>query len=334
LDSQGGEGGGIFFFEPGILTSQPGATGFVAEVILTNTILAQNQAATGPDCFNVLNSFGFNLFGTDAGCTIFGVDPSDKLNIPPELGPLQDNGGPTFTHGLMETSPAIDMGNDSIGCQAPDFNAIINSFDFTNVDLLRDQRNFPRPIAVLDPTNPICDIGAFEFQVFDFTVTKDDGLNGATIPVGTVFDYTITVTNNGPGSATAVTLNDSLPAGMSFGSVTPSQGTCTGGAVISCDLGDLALGATATITVTVTATATGTFTNIATITLNNPFQQQLTKTAQVTTTVGGEFVEGSGFHCDMQHGTVNPSPRFVLALGLMSLLTLGVYMVLRRRTNE
>ena len=33
--------------------------------------------------------------------------------INPKLGPLQDNGGPTFTHALLATSPAIDAGNDA-----------------------------------------------------------------------------------------------------------------------------------------------------------------------------------------------------------------------------
>ena len=33
-------------------------------------------------------------------------------NTAPMLGPLQDNGGPTFTHALLPGSPAIDAGTD------------------------------------------------------------------------------------------------------------------------------------------------------------------------------------------------------------------------------
>ena len=32
-------------------------------------------------------------------------------NINPQLGPLQNNGGPTLTHALLPNSPAINTGN-------------------------------------------------------------------------------------------------------------------------------------------------------------------------------------------------------------------------------
>ena len=35
----------------------------------------------------------------------------DQINTNPMLGPLQNNGGPTFTHGLLTGSPAIDAGD-------------------------------------------------------------------------------------------------------------------------------------------------------------------------------------------------------------------------------
>ena len=33
------------------------------------------------------------------------------MPINPQLGPLANNGGPTMTHALLATSPAIDKGN-------------------------------------------------------------------------------------------------------------------------------------------------------------------------------------------------------------------------------
>jgi uncharacterized repeat protein (TIGR01451 family) len=209
---------------------------------------------------------------------------------------------------LLLGSPAIDMGNDA-GCMAPTIPAdpadlLLNTGVGPEAELLRDQRNFPRPIAVLDPNVPRCDIGAFEFQTFTFGLTKADDSGGVPVPVGDNFDYLITVTNNGPGTASNVTINDPLPANVGFVSASPSQGSCAGiGNVVSCDLGNLAVGATATVTVTVTAVEAGTFTNIATLTLTNPSQQTLTLTAQVTTTISGGIVEGSGVHCELQRGT-------------------------------
>jgi uncharacterized repeat protein (TIGR01451 family) len=330
-----GEGGGIYFNTASISMSLPGTTGLFS-VGLGNTILAQNLADLGPDCFDELVSFGFNLFGDTSNCGITNVTTNpDQTNPAPGLGPLQDNGGPTQTHGLFDDSPAIDMGNNIDGCEAPDFDEIIDNGNFSSFVLDRDQRDFLRPIAILDPNDPICDVGAFEFQAFGFVVTKDDGLGGEEIPVDTQFDYTITVTNNGPGTATDVVLDDPLPLGMDFVSVNTTQGACAAiGQVIGCDLGDLAVGETATITVTVIATETGSFTNIVTVTLNNPFQQQLTETAQVTTNVGGIFVFGSGFHCGLQHGAVQSSPGLTAALGLMALAVLGIPLVLRGRASR
>ena len=76
--------------------------------------------------------------------------------------------------------------------------------------------------------------------LIDLFVTKDDlpdpvQLNGQ-------LTYTIVVGNNGPDAATQVTLADPLPAGTSFVSVSTTQGSCTGGALISCNLGTVAKG--------------------------------------------------------------------------------------------
>jgi len=109
---------------------------------MRNTILANNRADNGGNdlCGNITAS-GYNLIGDPRGGT--GFDKTDLLNVNPILGPLQDNGGPTFTHALLPGSPAIDAGD-------PDF---IGPLGF-------DQRGegFPRIV------NGIVDIGAFEVQ--------------------------------------------------------------------------------------------------------------------------------------------------------------------------
>lgn len=67
--------------------------------------------------------------------------------IYPMLGPLADNGGPTWTHALLPGSPAIDAGDPAL-CEAT------------------DQRGVARPKNGDGDGNPVCDIGAFEA---DFT---------------------------------------------------------------------------------------------------------------------------------------------------------------------
>src|SRR5262249_36999795 len=44
---------------------------------------------------------------------------------------------------------------------------------------------------------------------------------------GSLVTYTVIVTNKGPGEATHVVMEDTLPAGLIFVSATPSQGTVT-----------------------------------------------------------------------------------------------------------
>jgi N-acetylneuraminic acid mutarotase len=56
-----------------------------------------------------VTSRGHNVSSDDAGGFLTG--PGDQINTNPLLGPLQDNGGPTFTHALLVGSPAIDAGD-------------------------------------------------------------------------------------------------------------------------------------------------------------------------------------------------------------------------------
>ncbi len=84
------------------------------------------------------------------------------------------------------------------------------------------------------------------------------------VAVGAVLTYTLSITNNGPADATGVTVTDTLPGTVTFGTATPSQGSCSQAAgVVTCPLGTILVSATATITITVTPTTPGTITNVA-----------------------------------------------------------------------
>jgi uncharacterized repeat protein (TIGR01451 family) len=89
-------------------------------------------------------------------------------------------------------------------------------------------------------------------------------LAGATNPAPKIspFTYTITVTNNGPGNATGVTVTNPLPVGLVFVSATTSQGsTAFSGGALRVNVGTLAIGAGAVITLTVNATNTAIITD-------------------------------------------------------------------------
>lgn len=92
------------------------------------------------------------------------------------------------------------------------------------------------------------------------------------VTLGEPLTYTLTITNHGPSDATGVVVTDTLPAGVRVISAIPSQGSgclLREHSVVTCDLRDLALGASATITFVVTPiTATGTLTHTAIVSAN------------------------------------------------------------------
>ena len=124
-------------------------------VSLRNTIVASSSsgASGGPDVGGSITSQGYNLIGNNGGATIAPIQSTDQIGtsaspINPGIGPLQDNGGPTFTHAVLSGSRARDKGHSS--------------------GRSSDQRGLPRPVD-----NPIIpnaaggdgsDIGAFEME--------------------------------------------------------------------------------------------------------------------------------------------------------------------------
>jgi uncharacterized repeat protein (TIGR01451 family) len=125
----------------------------------------------------------------------------------------------------------------------------------------------------------------------DMSVTK----TASPDPVarGGTLTYHLTVTNNGtpamPATTSGVTLTDTLPAGVTFVSATPSSGTCSGTATVTCNLGIFPSGATASvdIVVTVVTNASGTLTNTATVVAATTDPTPSNNTATVVTTIGG-----------------------------------------------
>jgi uncharacterized repeat protein (TIGR01451 family) len=82
------------------------------------------------------------------------------------------------------------------------------------------------------------------------------------VPAGGNLTYTIEASNAGPASAAEVAVTDVLPAGLTFVSATPSQGTCTEQeGLVTCTLGGLAPGAAATVVLEVVAESPGTVVN-------------------------------------------------------------------------
>jgi len=102
-------------------------------VQLHNTIVAGNSAATGPDASGFFES-SYSII-EDQSDVVF--NSGSAIAGSPNLGPLTDNGGPTETHAITNTSLAFNAG-DPLDCPET------------------DQRGVDRPQL------GVCDIGAFE----------------------------------------------------------------------------------------------------------------------------------------------------------------------------
>jgi hypothetical protein len=129
-------------------------------LMIGDTIL--NAGAAGGNIYNysgTVTSDGYNLSsdaaGGDSTTGPGGLLNSTKdiRNTNPLLGPLQNNGGPTWTCALLPGSPAIDAGK----CNA-----------ITNLVCATDQRGYPRVVILPDypivPGGDGSDIGAYELQ--------------------------------------------------------------------------------------------------------------------------------------------------------------------------
>ena len=114
---------------------------------IRSTILGENSATSGPECYGTLNSQDYNLIETTGGIIIGGTTTHNKTNTPANLGPLQANGHYTRTHMPNSSSPAINNGDDAI------LNAPLN--------ITTDQRLLTRK------TYAGVDIGAVEAEAYE-----------------------------------------------------------------------------------------------------------------------------------------------------------------------
>ena len=123
--------------------------------------------------------------------------------------------------------------------------------------------------------------------VADLAVVKSAPAN---VTAGGTFTYTLHVTNNGPATATGVTLTDPIPAGLEPIVARGPQGACSiTGQALSCALGTLNAGEARDVEVDVRATfavAGQTVSNTATVKGNEADEQPANDTSTAPTTVG------------------------------------------------
>ena len=164
-------------------TGTSGISTIVGNVSPHNSIVANND---GTNNFSgAITSLGYNLANDWNGVTTQASD----LTADPELGPLADNGGDTWTHApLAGNSPPVD-GGDPAFC------------------LPVDQRDEIRPRGLAG------DIGAVERQPTLLSLEKS--VTPATdVPYHGVVTYTVVIHNPDVVPEANLLMTDTLPAGV------------------------------------------------------------------------------------------------------------------------
>ena len=146
---------------------------------IKNTIVANPQAGLNCGAISATNSQGNNLEYPGTSCNF--TASGDKQNQNPQLGTLQNNGGPTQTHALLAGSAAIDGGTNT-GCPAT------------------DQRGVLRPRDGDSNGSYFCDIGAYEAPGTLLPPSNDNFVNAQTISGPTTVSQTSTTAGTTAGA--------------------------------------------------------------------------------------------------------------------------------------
>ena len=142
------------------LSGNSAAPGYGGAISNTGTLkIGDTILNAGPSGVNIYNlglgtmiSLGYNLSSDNGGgyLTVTG----DRINTDPRLGPLQNNGGPTFTHLPASNSPAIDAGDPTpaMDQRGPGFVRVMNGrIDIGAVEAQATPTPTPTPTATPRP---------------------------------------------------------------------------------------------------------------------------------------------------------------------------------------
>lgn len=227
-------------FGAGVRIEAAQGFGLTAETIVSNSIIAGNIGSdvqvNGPSNFS---SLGFNLVGTGNAIGDFNV-AGDITGVNPQLGPLQNNGGPTRTHALLPGSPAINRGN-SVLALPPEFDQRGTGFPRIRggvIDIGAVEAHPPVVDVIGNLTQPFTrqrnyDLRANEVAFYQFTLTglvQAAGNQFLVIDTQSTLDTEIGLYD---ASGNRIANNDdyagSLLSHLGFGDTADSQGDLTNG---------------------------------------------------------------------------------------------------------
>lgn len=199
---------------------------------------------------DVIDETGLTFMDSNCGANAFDSTANTLTCSTANLGGAIAAGSSTQVIYRVRVSPGTPVGQ------------IDNTVNVRSVRDSSQTTSCSAPVTIQSPSQP---------AELDLTVDKDDGTGTYTPGGGSI--YTITVGNNGPGTATGATLTDTFPATIVSAdwTCTSTQGASCGTASGSGNLSEtIDVGPNETVTYSVdvkySATATGSITNTAEVT--------------------------------------------------------------------
>ena len=198
-----------------------------------------------PDPVIAGNNLTYSIVVTNTGAPTSWIDVTDTLPPGTTFQSL------VFPAGFTCTTPAVGQPG-SILCQLPSgMNSPSDTRTFSlivNVDAATPKNTVITNTAAVKPSvcTPPCDMDpnndmstaqtTVDTQA-DLSLTKTGTPDP--VPAGSLLDYTLTVTNNGPSAAQDVMITDTTPPNTTFFNAQPSSGSCVtpppnGTGVIKC----------------------------------------------------------------------------------------------------
>ncbi len=233
----------------------------------------------------------FNNGGLGIDLAPLGVNPNDPgdadtgtndlQNYPLLDSPVSNGNGTVAVHGWLNSSPnsfyRLDFYASSTGDSTKygEGETYIGAKTVTTDNHGRVEFSFTSSGTVSSSAKITATATNAHGSTSEFSCTAGDCIADVGVEItddpdpvaaGTVLNYTLNLTNAGPATATNVIVKDTLPTSVSYGSATPSQGSCSrSGVLVTCNLGSLNVGANATVTIHVTPTTEGEITDTASV---------------------------------------------------------------------
>nr|MCH9697528.1 DUF11 domain-containing protein [Gammaproteobacteria bacterium] len=211
---------------------------------------------------------GHNLNGSTIGIAFISALCSNRFGVGiSEIRGTGTAGALTVAHEIGHNFGAPhDNQSGSVCASTPQgfiMNPLLDGSDtFSACSLAQMQPNIENAACIndIDPIDPTSEA--------DISVVVP--VNPITAPVNTSFEYTVELNNSGPEIATNVSVQISIPDGITAESGLASDGDCTINTNgLNCDLNDLDPGSTTTISIQLLATQEGRFTSSVNISADN-----------------------------------------------------------------